>query len=144
MELKYALVRVRPQRIVILIDRNASTGKYLLSVDLLSRIWGGRYCPIIPVDKQNVTPEALEKLARIRPDGVLLAGVDKKKWSSIVEESCQPRFCTSLNKKLIENLYIVNPLKLILADYVIANKVEENIDIAHDNTYLLKFKVLIQ
>jgi hypothetical protein len=99
-------VRVRPNRIAVLIPESATFDDLSLAVRFLSRIWGGRHCPILPVKAASDDPRALHWLAQFRPDFVYTLGLDLDVWSEIAKKACQPRACKPLVQMSAESMHI--------------------------------------
>ena len=47
-------IRVRPHRVAVMAPINISRKNFLYIVEFLSQLWGGNYCPIIPVNKKEL------------------------------------------------------------------------------------------
>jgi hypothetical protein len=99
-------VQVRPSRVTILLARTASVAQLMLAVQFLSRIWGGRYCPIFSVDCTGTNEYVREWLERDLPDFVYGVGVDNDAWRLLISSVCpirgygplQPDFVTHFHK----------------------------------------------
>ena len=134
-KVKNVVVRSRPQRIAILAANDVSNKGYISAVDFLSRIWGGKYCPIFVVYDSNSEQQAQRNLAATRPDVVLCLGLDFSKWSTIAESICQPRGIGVLNDKYLEQLSTINPHKLIPATSLILDAIKKSPHMERDNLY---------
>jgi hypothetical protein len=115
-------IRIRPQRLVVLLPRHARRSQFLLAVDFLSRIWGGRYSQILPVDGGALGQLAQEHLKASRPDLVYGIDLNHDEWSAIAQECCQPRRYVPLNASSISELYRTNRASLITS-YAPINKI---------------------
>ena len=74
-------LRVRPARVVVLIDRLARPHQFVHVLRFFSQLWGSRYCLVIPVDAD--TPDALTpfRLGELRPDFVYGVSIDEAKFA---------------------------------------------------------------
>ena len=79
-------VRVRPTRVAILVADSAPFNEISMAVRFLSRIWGGRFCPILPVTPGGDDPWINRMLSRLRPDFVYGVALDDTVWSPITEQ----------------------------------------------------------
>ena len=134
-ETKNVIVRIRPQKVVILVNNNIGHKELLLAVDFLSRIWGGKYCSILVVNSSGNIKYVQRNLISIRPDIVLCFGLDFSKWSKIIENNCQPRGTGILNGDYVKQLSSINRHKLIPATLTILDAVENSPQIERDNLY---------
>src|SRR5689334_13140156 len=91
-------LRVRPPRIVVLINKDAAQNDLLLCFDFLSKLWGGRFCQIISVKSLECDSLTAFRLASLRPDFVYGVGLDDKLWNDAVAAACQPRFYRPLSE----------------------------------------------
>lgn len=112
-EMSQLLVRVRPQRVAVLIGEKASVNSFMLCAEFLSSVWGGRYCPILVVVQKTDGSEAKRGLSSIRPEIVAGIDVDHNKWSAISSQMCQPRRYLQLDRALINDLMTINRTHLI-------------------------------
>lgn len=109
-------VRVRPQRAVVLIDRNASEPALHLAFEFCSKVWGGRFWQIIPVDPRASDPLTGFRLAQSRPEFVYGIGLDDDHWRQAAVQSCQPRgygeltpeFVRDIKRHHFEDYYLVD------------------------------------
>ena len=85
------VVRIRPQRFAVLIPWEATVEQALKGIHILTVVWGGRYCPIIPCGE---TPEQIECgkqwLADLSPDFVCGIDVEHGLWSRVALKRCRP------------------------------------------------------
>lgn len=79
-------VQVRPSRVVLLIGRESSPEEIKLATQFLSRLWGGRYCPIFAVSASGIDPDIQGWLERDLPDFVYGIGVDHDAWKCVIRE----------------------------------------------------------
>jgi hypothetical protein len=100
-----AKVRIRPNKVAILISKTAAYGDLALAVRFLSRIWGGRHCPILPVNPSGDDPRAIRWLAQVRPDFIYTLGVDDTYWRDVGSRVCQQRVCESLTQQAVETIH---------------------------------------
>ena len=82
-------LRSRPHKAAVLLPWEASPRQCLHAVSFLSKLWGGRYCPLIPVKAEGEDQLAKVWLREHRPDAVFGLGVDHAKWSDISQDLCQ-------------------------------------------------------
>ncbi len=84
-------VQVRPQRIGVLLPWNATPEQALKAIHLLTVVWGGRYCPIIPCgteeDQIDFTKQWLRDTC---PDFICAVDVEHKFWRTVTNECCRP------------------------------------------------------
>ena len=66
------LVRIRPQRIAILVEEHINQDQIVLLLAFLSRIWGGRYSNIIVVKEEDKGLSAKSSLSATRPANLSL------------------------------------------------------------------------
>jgi hypothetical protein len=109
-------VRVRPARVVVLIDRVSGAEDLQLVIEFYSRIWGGRYSQILPVNA--TAPDALTilRLELLRPEYVYGVGIDVDSWSKTVRSACQPRGFGQLRAEFVKNPRQFHVENHILAD----------------------------
>ena len=136
------LVRIRPQRIAILVEEHINNNQILSLLAFLSRIWGGRYSYIIVVKEEDAGLSAKRSLSAIRPELVLGVGVDANEWAKISLELCQPRAFAILDlqdSRLKE--FITHNLKgIIWTEYVVWAEIRESPEMQRRNLRLLKIK----
>jgi len=111
-------LRIRPQRVVILISENIRLSEFKDILSFLSMIWGGYYTPILVINKDN-DDEIIYNLKSIRPEIVFWAKIDSKKWDKICSEMIHPRYFVEFDpdkaRKLDEyNLMGVIPINTFL------------------------------
>ena len=97
-------LRVRPARVVVLIDHLAGAGQLVRVLRFFSQLWGGRYCLIIPVDASKPDPLTLFRLRKLRPEFVYGQDIDEAKWSLEVISACQPRLFGVLHERVAEDV----------------------------------------
>lgn len=97
-------LRVRPARVVVLMDRLAGTEQLVQVLRFFSQLWGGRYCYVIPVDGNKPDPLTLFRLRSLRPEFVYGKGIDDAKWRSEVVSACQPRMFGALDERVAEDV----------------------------------------
>lgn len=112
-------VRVRPPRVAILIDRNAGQDELRLAFEFLSRIWGGRFGQILPVDPE--TPDALTtfRLGMSRPEFVYGIGLHDEHWARATHQACQPRGYGRLQPQFIQEIEQGHAEEYILANHAL-------------------------
>ena len=115
-------LRVRPARIVVLINDTSPPNDFVLVVRFLSQIWGGRFNPILPVSANQ--PDSLTefRLANNRPDFVFGLNLDDSIWKPAVHNACQPRQYVQLSRTIAEDIRKAEWLNLIHSNRaIIAN-----------------------
>lgn len=137
-ETKNVVVRTRPQKVAVLAASNIGKKDMLLIVEFLSRIWGGKYCPILIVHTSDKGSQAKKNLIAIRPDIVLCVGLNFKEWSITVNDICQPRGIDILNDTYLKELFMFNRHKLIPATSVISEALEKSPQQERDNLYFFE------
>lgn len=97
-------LRIRPARLIVLISQRANLNDFMLAIRFLSQLWGGRYCPILPVDPDK--PDELTKfrLSAFRPDFVFAQNLADQNWSQPVYDACQPRKYVRLEPSVAEDI----------------------------------------
>lgn len=121
-------LRVRPPRLVVLIDSAGPAADFLAAVRFLSQVWGGRYNPIIPVSRDLSDALTEFQLQQLRPDFVFGLNLDDKVWTSIVQQACQPRRYVPLTPTMIEDvssdhyLYLIHSDRAVIAKFVARSK----------------------
>ena len=133
---KNVVVRVRPQKVALIVSEEVDPGDFLIVVDFLSRIWGGKYCPIFVVQGSKNSLHVQNNLIAHRPDVVLTLGLDVQSWGKITVQCCQPRGFGALSQNYIKKTYEVNPHKLILAELLAKELMERFPEMERDNLYL--------
>jgi DNA-directed RNA polymerase subunit RPC12/RpoP len=109
-------VRVRPARVAILIDRTAERKDLLLAFEFFSKIWGGRFGQILPVDPKVADPLTEFRLGNSRPDFIYGIGLDDDHWAKATRQACQPRgygrlrpdFVKEIKQHHFEDYYLVD------------------------------------
>ena len=109
-------VRVRPARVVVLLNHTATSDQFVLVVRFLSQIWGGKFAPILPVSSGEVDELTRERLGRNRPDFVFAFDVNDAIWEPAVHKACQPRQYIHLDAALAADLRHEERLNLIHSD----------------------------
>jgi len=144
MELKQSqmLIRVRPQRIAVLVDEHINRKQVLSLIAFLSRIWGGRYSNIFVVSKRDNGLSAKRFLSVTRPEVILGVGIDRKKWAKTTQQICQPRAFTILNlhNQQIKEFMRLNFMGLIWADSIVWAEIRESPEMKRENLRLLKMQ----
>ena len=102
MEHRPLRIRIRPQRVAILLAEGSGGARFMRAVELLSALWAGRYCSILPVLKRDKGVSAERALACIRPDIVFCLGVAQDKWARVCKRSCQPHGVSRLTAKEVQ------------------------------------------
>lgn len=97
-------LRVRPARVVVLIDRLARPDQFIQVLRFYSQIWGGRYCLVIPVDVHMADPLTLFRLGELRPEFVYGVSIDETEWGPAIFKACQPRRFCALAPKVAEDV----------------------------------------
>lgn len=105
-------LRIRPNKLAVLISHNASYDDVLLSVRFLSRIWGGRHCPILPVNPSGEDQRAIRWLADTRPEFIFGLSVDDTAWNQVARTVCQHRVYQKLTGDVVESLHQPRKVKL--------------------------------
>jgi len=117
-------LRVRPTRGLVLVNSAATKEDLVLIARFLSQVWGGRYWPILAVDRCAVDETTIFRLAKNRPDFVFGFDIDDNKWSSPVREACQPRHYVKLDRSVAEDVRRADRLGLIRADRAVITRSE--------------------
>ena len=133
------LVRLRPQRIAFLVSEKTNVNQLMLVIGFLSRIWGGRYCPIIAVGERDQERSAKDSLLAIRPEVIFSLGIDQEKWARFSQEICQPRAFRPLDN-VADNLngYMRDNLEgIIWADFIIRAEINASPEIQRKNLRLI-------
>lgn len=112
-------LRVRPVRVVVLINSAADSEDLIRVMRFLSQLWGGRFSLILPVAEN--TPDALTKfrLGYWRPDCVYGMGIALEQWGSLVNEACQPRQFCLLDPEVAEDIHKAAQAGFIHGDHAI-------------------------
>ena len=97
-------VRVRPARVTILISKFAGQSDLLLAFEFLSRIWGGRFGHILPVDPDSCDDLTAFRLGELRPDFVYGIGIKHELWAKATRQLCQPRGYGCLRSEFVAHL----------------------------------------
>src|SRR4051812_9665685 len=97
-------VRVRPPRVAILINRDANDVDLLLAYEFFSKIWGGRFGQLFPVDPKASDPLTEFRLAESRPEFVYGIGIDDDHWGLVARRSCQPRAYGNLQPEFVKRI----------------------------------------
>ncbi len=97
-------VRVRPPRVTVLIDRDAKTSDLLLAFEFFSKIWGGRFGLILPVDPKACDALTEFRLAGSRPEFIYGVGLDDDHWQLATRRACQPRQYKKLSSDFINSI----------------------------------------
>jgi len=135
-------IRVRPQRIAVLVDEHINQKQLLSLIALLSRIWGGRYSSIIVVSQKDDGKNAKRCLSSIKPEVVLGVGIDGKKWEETTREICQPRSFRTINlqEQQVKEFMQRNFEGLIWADTIIWAEIKESPQMKRENLRLLEIR----
>ncbi len=134
------LVRIRPQRIAILVKEHINNDQILSLLAFLSRIWGGRYSYIVVVKEEDAGLSAKRSLSAIRPELALGVGVDANKWAKISLELCQPRAfdILDLEDSRLKEFITQNLKGIIWAEYIVRAEIRESPEMQRRNLRLLK------
>lgn len=97
-------VRIRPQRVAVLVSKAGSHDDLLLAIKFLSHLWGGRFCQILAVEEEG-DEHTLKQLTHSRPDFVYMIGVTNKGFHEAIRCQCQPRGIGILESAYVEKLY---------------------------------------
>ena len=110
-------IRIRPQRIAILLPWQAEPKQALTAIHMLTVIWGGRYCPIIPVGETSEQIDlAQEWLTQLSPDFLYGIDVDHELWEDLATECCRPLAYYRVGKDPLDVLLRFSPPGLISID----------------------------
>lgn len=112
-------MRVRPVRVVVLIDRAAESTDFVRVIRFLSQLWGGRFCLILPVDADSPDPLTTFRLAYWRPDCVYGMGISQEQWVTAVNDACQPRQFCPLDVEVAEDVRKAVQSGLIHGDHAV-------------------------
>ncbi len=130
-------VRIRPQRIAVLVAEASGTHGFMKAVDFLSRVWGGKHGHIIAVSETSDShKQADEQLALLRPEIVMFVDLDGRQWAERSACICQPRACATLDDATIQSLDEANPLQLIHAHCILHGEYERRRDAIRGNLIL--------
>jgi len=102
-------VRVRPPRVAVLINRHSAEADLLLAFQFFSKIWGGRFGQLLPVEPNASDPLTEFRLARSRPEFVYGVGVDDACWQKLVNQCCQPRAYDNLSEPYVHEIAAASP-----------------------------------
>jgi hypothetical protein len=102
-------IRVRPFRIALLVNKAADEKELLLAFELLSKIWGGRFGQVLPVDPEICDDLTAFRLGASRPEFVYGIGINDAKWSQAVHLACQPRKYSRLFPQFVKNFRLADP-----------------------------------
>ena len=69
-------VRVRPPKIAVLISKDVGDPDLLLAFEFFSKIWGGRYGQLLPVDPGSCDDLTRFRLGASRPEFIYGLGLD--------------------------------------------------------------------
>jgi len=102
-------VRVRPPRVTVLIQKDASDAELLLAFEFFSKLWGGRFAQLIPVEPKSSDPLTAFRLSSSRPEYVYGLGVDTTTWSKVAHDTCQPRLFDNLSQDYVREIKRASP-----------------------------------
>ena len=134
------ICRVRPLRLVVLLSANADKKEFMLAVDFLSRLWGGRFSPILLVSRKGDNSSVKVALGSWRPEIVVGVGLDHPKWSAISDEVCQPRKYVVLDTNAIQDVSRTNVLGFATAYSVVRAIRREHPDLKRPNLVLWRIE----
>ena len=136
------LVRIRPQRIAVLVEEHIDQEKVLSLIAFLSRIWGGRYSNIFVVTERDNGLSAKRCLSSIRPEIVLGVGIDEKEWSKTSQQICQPRAFAilDLEDSRLKEFIRYNFEGIIWTEYVVWAEIRKSPEMQRRNLRLLKIQ----
>ncbi|MCG7851870.1 MAG: hypothetical protein MIO92_05055 [Methanosarcinaceae archaeon] len=144
MELKQRqiLIRIRPQRLAVLVDEHINREQIFSLIAFLSRIWGGRYSYILVVSEKDKGVNAKRLLSAIRPEVIFGVDIDRKKWAKTTHEISQPRSFSilNLNSQQIREFMRLNFEALIWADNIVWAEIRESPEMKRENLRLLKIQ----
>ena len=103
----------------MLVPKDATNDEFLLALRFLSRIWGGRYSPILCVDRKTPDPLTLFRLGESRPDFIFGVNLELENWHNSIFESSQPRGFGPLTKEYVDNLGREDDVEFITLGHVI-------------------------
>src|SRR5687768_8088782 len=109
-------LRVRPLRVGLLVSTEASPGGVLTGMRFLSRIWGGRYCPIVPIRPDGDDSLSRRWLGQLHVD--VLCGVEltRKQWSDVGNAAPPARAIHALDESTPDDIFKVNQLNVITSN----------------------------
>jgi hypothetical protein len=102
-------LRVRPPRVVVLVNLTATDADLLLAFEFFSKIWGGRFGQLLAVDPKASDSLAEFRLARSRPEFIYGLGVDDGYWRKVVHNVCQPRKYDNLSADYVRTIKNSSP-----------------------------------
>jgi hypothetical protein len=108
-------MRVRPSKVAVLLGDAADAEQFRLAIRFLSRLWGGRFCPIFPVPAAVASDQGRRWLASARPDLVYGVAVDCAVWGPLALEACQPRGYDELAPECVDAVHAHHQADLITA-----------------------------
>jgi DNA-directed RNA polymerase subunit RPC12/RpoP len=114
-------MRVRPARAAILINRKGDEKDLLLAFEFFSKIWGGRFGQILPVDAESCDDLTRFRLGASRPEFVYGIGLDDKHWATAVRQASQPRSYRSLRPEFVRGLKQYHPEDYYLVDHALVH-----------------------
>ena len=120
-------MRVRPYKIGVLIPWEATKQESLLAISFLSRIWGGRYCPIIPIASSGDNQIAKSWLLKLRPDVIVAINVDHEYWIKACKEMTQPYAYIQLAKNNLHEWLKLLPVTIIPSVFLLEKIVNETV-----------------
>jgi len=110
----------------------------MLAMEFLSQLWGGRYCPLIPVDPKGDNDLARGWLRATYPDLVYAMGVDHGHWAAVCEDVCQPRRYVRLTRAGVSQLRQRNLQGLVFAESVVQKVLMDNPSMEKSNVVLVE------
>jgi hypothetical protein len=110
-------VRVRPARVVVLINKDAGQKELLLALEFFSRIWGGRFGQLLAVDANSCDALTAFRLGQSRPEFVYGIGLDDEHWRKAISQACQPRGYGKLQPDFVRNIKRSYPDEHYPVDY---------------------------
>jgi hypothetical protein len=113
--------RVRPGRIVVLMNRFACETEFILAIEFLSKLWGGRSAQILTVEPGGPDPLTLFRLGESRPDFIYGVGIDDNSWMKAVNDCCQPRGYGALRPDFVKGLNSSHNEDHILVDHALVH-----------------------
>lgn len=121
MKQRLVTLRIRPPRLVVLLNASAAADEFVLVVRFLSQLLGGRYNQILPVIPNQPDDLTLFRLKQIRPDFVFGRGIESESWKPAIKTACQPRLYVDLTDTIAADIKAAD-VKLVHSSEAIISK----------------------
>ncbi len=97
-------LRVRPARVALLINREAKHEDLLLAFEFFSKLWGGRFANLLPVDPDKSDDLTAFRLNASRPEFIYGIGLNDDVWAEATRQICQPRGYGQLRPEFLKEI----------------------------------------